>query len=304
MDRKDRIAVIIPAYKPDFFIQVMECLSSQTCKDFTIYIGDDNSPADFHGMIAPYCSQLDIRYRKFEENLGGKDLVGHWERCIRMSDEKWILLFSDDDLMPSDAIERCYRAIEQYPDREFFRFKLDVVDADGNCTQKAADWSSEFMSSAEYLCEYMNMKRNSAVCEHFFSRDIFEAYGMVHFPMAWCADIALWSTYAEKNGLVNLDGAAFKWRNVEGVNISSSSVHNDRKISALIMFVDFLNGRYPYLRHNRNFARALYTYCKVIFLYSIKGDYTFTDLLNLCSAVCKMSPTTALQLFFRLIHIF
>lgn len=293
--------MVIPAYKPDYFSRVMDCLAGQTCGDFTVYIGDDASESDFESIVAAYRSKLDIVYRKFDENLGHSDLVLHWERCIRMSSEKWILLFSDDDMMPEDAIERCYKAVSEYPDREFFRFKMDIIDADDKCVRQAPEFTSRISSARDYLCEYMGMKRDSAVCEHFFSRRLFDEYGMVHFPMAWCSDIATWSMYAGACGMVNLDGKAFGWRNVQGVNISSDTHHDAPKVEALRLFMRWLRQTSFFDASDRELVRALFTYCKVVYLYSLRKNYTNRDLLGLCREVSSLSGICASRLFLRLI---
>ena len=38
------LAIVIPAYKIMYFDQALSSIANQTCKDFTLYIGDDSSP--------------------------------------------------------------------------------------------------------------------------------------------------------------------------------------------------------------------------------------------------------------------
>lgn len=77
-----KLAIVIPAYKVDFFETVLFSLAQQTCKDFTVYIGEDCSRDDFKSLIEQYSKQLDIVYRRFEVNFGGHDLVAQWNRCV------------------------------------------------------------------------------------------------------------------------------------------------------------------------------------------------------------------------------
>ena len=78
------LAIVIPAYKPAFLADTLRSISAQTDRDFVLYIGDDASPWDVAGEIAPFRSRMPIVYRRFDVNLGGRDLVGQWERCIGM----------------------------------------------------------------------------------------------------------------------------------------------------------------------------------------------------------------------------
>ena len=103
---KNKLAIIIPAYKACFFREVLDSIVRQSNRDFTVYIGDDASPDDLESIVSDYKDKLDIFYFRFEQNWGGRDLVAHWERCIELSDEPLVWLFSDDDLMPPDAVER------------------------------------------------------------------------------------------------------------------------------------------------------------------------------------------------------
>ena len=55
-----QLAIVIPAYKIDFFRTTLDSLSAQTCKDFTVYVGDDCSPYDFQSLVDEYVNIIDI----------------------------------------------------------------------------------------------------------------------------------------------------------------------------------------------------------------------------------------------------
>lgn len=109
-----RLAIVIPAYKSEFFYVALESIAKQSCKDFTLYIGDDASPDDLKTIADKFTGKINIVYHRFHENTGLKDLAKQWEQCVGLSeDEDFIWLFSDDDLMPADGVELFYRAIEK-----------------------------------------------------------------------------------------------------------------------------------------------------------------------------------------------
>ncbi|MDQ3843120.1 MAG: glycosyltransferase family 2 protein, partial [Bacteroidota bacterium] len=90
MNRKDKLAIVIPAYKAAFLREAIQSIAQQTCKDFTLYIGDDASPHDLSRIIADFDNKMNIVYKRFDENLGGKDLAGHWNRCVGLvKEESW-----------------------------------------------------------------------------------------------------------------------------------------------------------------------------------------------------------------------
>lgn len=99
------MAIVIPAYKGRFLKETLDSIAVQAHKDeFVLYIGDDASPERLDKIVESYQNKVNLVYHRFSENMGGKDLVAHWERCIQLSAEPFIWLFSDDDLMPADGV--------------------------------------------------------------------------------------------------------------------------------------------------------------------------------------------------------
>lgn len=122
---EEKIAIVIPAYKCRFLRQTLDSIVVQTCRSFTVYIGDDASPQNLKEIVSDYADKMNIVYRRFDTNLGGVDLPGHWDRCIALAKEPVIWFFSDDDLMPQDGVERIIKALECYGTRHgMFRFPL------------------------------------------------------------------------------------------------------------------------------------------------------------------------------------
>ena len=101
MIHKDRIdlAIVIPAYKILYLSETLDSLANQTNKNFNVYVGDDCSPDDIASVCKKYEKLISLEYYRFNTNLGKTKLVKQWERCVsRMGEEKWLWLFSDDDI--------------------------------------------------------------------------------------------------------------------------------------------------------------------------------------------------------------
>ena len=164
---KNKLAIVIPAYKACFFREVLDSLAKQSRRDFTVYIGDDASPDDLESIVSDYKDQLDIFYFRFEQNWGGRDLVAHWERCIELSDEPLIWLFSDDDLMPSDAVERVMKTWKKSGECDaVFRFPLAIVDSYGKLKYINPPFETERISGYDFLLDKLSGKISSAACEY------------------------------------------------------------------------------------------------------------------------------------------
>lgn len=291
------LAILVPAWKGAFLARALDSLAAQTDKSFTVYVADDASGEDLGMIVGRFSDRMDIVYRRFDENLGSKDLVAAWERNVGMASQEWIWLFSDDDLMPDDAVARFREAQKNNPGEKFFRFPLCSIDARGEQIYPPNSFVSAKTDPESFLLEYLCGKRMGATCEYVFHRSLFEKRGMVHFPLAWCSDVASWYSYAVENGgVVNIPGNAMMWRNVEGVNISSTSASNSLKVDAVALFMAWLADYYR-KKSSLAFRSALRNYLGMILKYSLGGHFDREALLKLSRAYAKISPLRALNLY-------
>lgn len=281
-----KLAIVIPAYKIEFFEYTLDSLSAQTCKDFTLYIGDDNSPSDFKSLISRYEHKIDIVYQRFGENLGGKDLVAQWERCISLTKgEPWLWLFSDDDIMGPQCVECFYNEINGGKDQyDLYHFNVDVIDFNGNVVLKQKSYPDVIDSESFYRGK-ASAKTGSFVVEYIFSRDAYEkAGGFVKFDMAWGSDIATWVKIGYEKGIKTIQDELVYWRS-SNQNITPN--HNkdvvEKKINIDVLFIKWVNDFFN-TRSIRRFNA--YAFFRTFFYYSIYLDrYQVHNVI--CNAVDK-----------------
>lgn len=209
-----QLAIVIPAYKIDYFKDTLDSLVNQSCNDFTVYIGDDASPDDFKSLVDQYYNKLDIVYKRFGENLGGRDLVAHWERCISMTDnEPWLWLFSDDDILGSRCVELFLKQISLKGCRyDIYHFDVNIINSDNNIIRKTYRYP-ELLSSEDLYKLKGRAKINSFVVENVFSREMyFKVGGFEKFDLAWGSDTATWVKIARKTGIKTILGDCVCWR--------------------------------------------------------------------------------------------
>ena len=262
------LAIVIPAYKVDFLEETLESIANQTSKDFTVYIGDDCSPYDVSSIVAKYSSSIDIVYRRFEENLGGTDLVAQWERCIALSqDEKWIWLFSDDDIMDSDCVEKFYVEVSDNDDLyDVYHFNVNVIDSFGHEVRKAKRFP-DVIKSEELYRQKESARIDSFVVEYIFSRKAFnEIGGFVKFDMAWGSDTATWIMLGGKKGVKTISGALVGWRQSD-CNITPD-VSNDMVQRKLSLEIDYLKWAASYFSSDNIYSYNKYLLFRKVFHYS------------------------------------
>ena len=245
-DIKLQLAIVIPAYKSNYFRETLRSIANQTDKRFKVYIGDDNSPYDLRSIIEEFKDLISIEYYRFEDNIGGKDLVAQWRRCIDLTQgESYIWLFSDDDIMGATCVEEFYKTIEKNNRTEVFRFDVKVIDDKGVCLR---DVKYPCVINSKEL--YKNKIKGIFECfvvEFIFKRVVYEREGgFVKFDLAWGSDLATWVNFGEKEGIVTIPNAWIYWRS-SGSNISTDYKPKilKRKILALVDCLKWGENKYP-----------------------------------------------------------
>lgn len=210
---KQKLAIVIPAYKEKFFSKALDSLAVQTNKEFVLYIGDDCSPYDLSAIVASYEKKMNIVYRRFSENLGGKDLVAQWHRCIAMTQgEPYIWLFSDDDVIGPNCVKSFFETLQRIGDRDLFHFNVKVIDDDGRLRREPAAYPDD-LDCFSYYRGKIRGKYISLVVENIFSRSIYERMnGFQQLDLAWGSDTITWMKFAEKDGFTNIHGDFVYWR--------------------------------------------------------------------------------------------
>lgn len=240
-----KLAIIIPAYKDEFLAQTLDSFVRQTNQNFVIYIGNDNSPNDIYSIVQKYEDKLNIVYEKFENNLGSHSLTKQWERCIEMSSEEWVWLFSDDDIAASYCVESFYN--RKNKTGMFYKFNTKIIDKNNNVLNSRYDSKNYYKNSLSSQLFIQNRLASngfrSFAVEYIFHRDLYDKHKFVEFPLAWASDDATWLLYSLSNGgLISILDEIVLWR-YSGKNISSDNVNFNvivKKIEASSQYLKWL----------------------------------------------------------------
>ena len=247
------IAIVIPAYKIAYLEETIESFAKQTCKDFVLYIFDDCSPYDIKSIADKYKESLNIHYYRFEENLGGKDLVAHWNRCIkRTMGEEWVWLFSDDDKVQPKCVEIFYeyyhKGINAY---SVLHFNIEIINEKSLLKFPCKPYPKVLMPN-EFLYQLYRGKIAARLPEFIFKKAALDTnQGYEHYDLAWRADNATVMKLSYPLGIFTLDGdnCLVQWRNSND-NISACGDKDCilRKNEATILF---FNWAYSFYKHKQ-----------------------------------------------------
>lgn len=233
MQRK-KLAIVIPAYKDVYLERTLSSLAAQTSMDFKVYVGDDASPFGIREIVDSFAGKLDLSYTRFDSNLGGRNLVDQWQRCLGLvGDEEWICLFSDDDIMGTRCVEAF---MSQHIDDKYdvVHFNLSIIDENDRLVSKCNDFPDD-LSSAEFYAKLFRKEITARMPEFVFRKTALE---LVQFDLAWRTDTATVMSVANPNGILTIpdtDGVRVLWR-CSGSNISGQSEHIERKNAANLDF--------------------------------------------------------------------
>ncbi|MEM4406658.1 MAG: glycosyltransferase family A protein [Candidatus Methanomethylicaceae archaeon] len=267
------LAIVIPAYKSAYLERTLKSISEQTDQRYKVYICDDASPWPIQEIVGRCGLPTDrVVYHRFESNLGRRSLAQHWDRCIRLSKEPWVWLFSDDDIMEHLCVEAFYQTLcRTNGSHDIYRFDTAVIDgADKIVSLSPPNPDVESWDKLAYfvLRGLRLIVQQSLV----FRRTAYEKIGgFLDWPNGWHSDCAFAIACATNAGICTVRPGRVLFRQA-GLNISSTrSWDNARfKRAATARFVEWL------LQHIRQ--NPLNDFPGVLQLESLARNFFFAQL--------------------------
>lgn len=110
------ISVVIPTYNSSRFItKALDCLKTQTFRDFEVVIVNDGSNDDTSIIISDYIvSHPDLEIRLF--NQENKGIAGARNRGILEAKGHCIAFLDHDDIWYADKLSKCLEILKKYPE--------------------------------------------------------------------------------------------------------------------------------------------------------------------------------------------
>lgn len=286
-NKRNNLAIVIPAYKSTFLPAALDSITAQTCQDFTLYIGDDCSPHNLGEIVERYRDRINLVYKRFDTNLGGKDLVAQWERCIDMTNgEEWIWLFSDDDVMEKNCVANFYKSLQDTnASYDLYHFDVRIIDDSGKVTNIPNAYPQD-LDNFSYYEGKLRGKYASLVVENIFSRRVYRKYdGFKKFDLAWGSDTATWVLFSEKKGFHTISNSYILWRcGNQNISPNVSKLIVERKVRAL---VEFFNWSHLYFkkRHQAHLLTNVRAFISRIVMFSqyVPGKMIDTSIRNFCA---------------------
>lgn len=221
---------LLPAYKKSFLDKAIRSILSQTYNDFKVIVSDDCSPEDLYSIVKEYSDDTRLIYRRNDKNIGGKNLVSHWNMLLDLCDTEYFILASDDDVYLPCFLEEINKLIEKYPTVDLFHSRAQCINEVGEIF-KIDSLYKEYVTQLEFFEQLDYYNHIECIANYVFKTEILKKNGgFVNFPLAWSSDTATCNLMS-LNGVVNTSDVYFCFR-MSGLNISSQPIDN-KKVSRL-----------------------------------------------------------------------
>jgi len=233
---------LLPAYKSTFLDTMLRSIQNQTFEDFEVLISDDCSPEPIQEICEPYLKDSRFKYRRNKENMGGKDLVAHWNLLVDMCESEYLIMASDDDLFEPTFLEEIDKLAQKYQEVDLLRARVSRIDEEGDLLAYDS-LKEEKQNCVEFLFDTCCSNHIHCIANYVFKTCRLKSVnGFVSFPLAWFTDDA--TVYlCSNNGVANTKQVLFDFR-ISTLQISRENANrkiSEKKIEATMSFYDFFN---------------------------------------------------------------
>lgn len=301
---KNSLAIIIPAFKKQFFRETLNSIASQTSKNFTVYIGDDYSPDNLEVIVDEFRNSIDLKYVRFKNNIGAKNLVNHWNRCLNLiNDEEWVWLFSDDDIMDPNCVDLFFKELENNTEKLIFRFDVKTIN-DQNESLGDFIRSPRVDTYDSFISGLMQLKRGNGIIDTIYNHKILRKAGGYKFTYyAQSADWATLISCLKFSDVLTIPNSYVNWR--KGQHNISGNAYRDNyyKVKG---YTDFLRWMIDDLNNQKKMNKELIS--NIYFNFSVitsmhYGKLSFLNILDVLKVNYSLTKNP-IKIFNRVIRFY
>lgn len=236
-----KYSFVLPAYKGNFLKETIDSILMQSYKNFELIIVDDASPDDIDKIVAEY-NDVRIKYHRNSSNIGGRDLVAQWNKCLPYAQGEWVILATDDDLYNSEFLAAIDNGLTRHPEVDLYRARICHCDKQMHI-EIIENGMPDIVSQEEFM-HRMQTDLLGGIPQYVFRREkLLSIGGFYQCPMAYGTD-GVTPCLLAANGVATSAQVLVYFRN-SGINISSIGRYSHEKIVA--RFMSFAT-MYSYIR--------------------------------------------------------
>lgn len=228
----NKLAIIIPYYKIDFFEETIQSVAAQTDKRFTLYIGNDASPNNPEPILDKYLKPEEYHYFDYKDNVGGKNLAFQWDRILENVTEGWFQILGDDDLISENFVETFYKILPQVEKKniDIIKSGLHWINDHNELLEKNV-YNFDTITSAELFIKKYYGEIRSSLSENIYRTKIAKKVKFTKLPLAWGSDDLSLLDFT-RNGIVKYIPKHLINVRISSANISGSKSYDLEKQTA------------------------------------------------------------------------
>lgn len=189
------VSVCIPTYNGAGYLrEAIASVLNQSFTDFELIIVDDCSKDDTEAIIKSFD---DDRLRHFQ-NPARLGLVGNWNRCVELSEGKYICIFHQDDVMAAENLERKLGILKNAQRVGLVYSKVEQIDAAGESVEGYKFWTEnspdeDFVKDGSSYFEALIAGENLICCPSVMvKRECYDKLGTFDSRLPFTADWEMW----------------------------------------------------------------------------------------------------------------
>ena len=238
MKENPRYTFLLPAFKARFFEEALLSIKSQTYRDFKVIVSDDCSPEDLKSIYDKVCfDDPRFKYRRNDENMGGKSLVSHWNLLVDMCDTEFLIMASDDDVYLPNFLSASDQLLEKYPACNLLRGRSRAIDGDRTVYKEECQ-TEDWVDTVEFIHRVYESDFVGGIASFIYRTEELKKSGMfIDFPSAWFSDDAT-NFIMAGHGCCITEDITFEVRNSD-INISGqwgNPIDSEKKVRATYAF--------------------------------------------------------------------
>ena len=297
------ISILLPTYKSQYLEAAIKSVICQTYKDWELIIVNDNSPHPIDKIVKKFSDDSRIRYYVNETNLGKKDIVSNWNKCLKYAKGELCCLICDDDIYKPTFLEEMIKLSFQYSQCNVFRSGVEVI----NKNNEVYDFypsSPEWENCEDYIWHVLKGYRCQTITEWVYRTEhIKNLGGFISLPLAWYSDFLSIFVFSQNGGIASTPKRLVQFR-MSGENITSQKGQNTiLKMKASIIFESHLKdiiynkSQYKeilntlltkYMRQKRSYTLSKCSFKDWLYLIKRKNYYNIDNKMIIKSIITKL----------------
>ena len=199
-----KVTVCLPTYnKARYLPAAIESVLAQEFRNYELLILNDASPDQTEEIVKEF-KDFRIKYLRNPQNLG---LVENWNRCLKLAQGEYAIVFHDDDVMLPGLLRREVEVLDANPTVVLVHAAAQAIDENGEvfCVAPPRTWP-KLTSGLDFVSEYWSLSPGYVVMPSaMFRRALALKLGAFNPDLKYSADADMWQRLAFAGQVAFLD---------------------------------------------------------------------------------------------------